>query len=238
MTTDYDSFAAAYSRANESNLLNGYYERPAMIELARDVDGHRVLDAGCGSGPLTAALQDLGAVVTGFDLSPAMIELARARLGPDADLHVADLGGPLPFDDDAFDDVVASLCLHYLEDWAVPLTEFRRVLRPGGRLVVSVPHPMAYAFNYTERDYFAATHYSETFTFDGQEATLTYWHRPLHAMTDAFTDAGFNIHTVSEPPYSSDTPRELLPPDLGDDRTAFICFLFFVLDTPRRQPVS
>lgn len=231
MTTDYDSFAAAYSRANESNLLNAYYERPAMIELAGDVDGHRVLDAGCGSGPLTAALQDVGAVVTGFDLSPAMIELARARLGPDADLHVADLGGPLPFDDDAFDVVVASLCLHYLEDWAAPLTELRRVLRPGGRLVLSVPHPMVYPRNYPDRDYFAATLYSETFTFDGQEGTLTYWHRPLHAMTDAFTDAGFNIRTVSEPPYASDTPRELLPPGLGD-RTTFVCFLFFVLDTP------
>lgn len=232
MTTDYDSFAEAYSRANESNLLNAHYERPAMIELAGDVDGRRVLDAGCGSGPLTAALQDVGAVVTGLDLSPAMIDMARARLGTDADLHVADLGDPLPFDDEAFDDVVASLCLHYLEDWAAPLTELRRVLRPGGRLVLSVPHPAVYLVNYPERDYFAVTQYSETFTFDEQEATLTYWHRPLHVMTDAFTDAGFNLRTVSEPPYSSDTPRKLLPPGLGDNRKAFVCFLFFVLDTP------
>lgn len=231
MTTDYDSFAVAYARQNESGLLNAHYNLPAMVSLADDVDGRRVLDAGCGAGPLTAALRDRGAVVTGFDLSPAMIDLARQRLGADADLHVADLGGPLPFGDDAFDVVVASLCLHYLEDWAAPLAELRRVLRPGGRLVVSVPHPSAYLVNYPDRDYFAVTEYSETFTFAGEEATLTYWHRPLHAMADAFTRAGFGISRISEPPYAADTPRELLPPEL-DDRSAFVCFLFFVLEAP------
>jgi hypothetical protein len=58
---------------------------------------------------------------------------------------------------------------------------------------------------------------------------LTYWHRPLHAMTDAFTGAGFRISVIGEPPFSPDTPRELLPPHLAD-RTAFLCFLFFVLE--------
>lgn len=229
MTTDYDTFAAAYSRANESNLLNAHYERPAMLGLAGDVDGRRVLDAGCGSGPLAAALQAQGAIVTGVDSSPAMVELARQRLGADADLHVADLGEPLPFEDDVFDDVVASLVLHYLQDWVAPLRELRRVLRPGGRLILSVPHPSAFLVNHRGSDYFALTRYSETFTFGDQEAVLTYWHRPLHAMTDAFTEAGFRITVVSEPPYAPDTPRDLLPPELVD-RTAFVCFLFFVLE--------
>jgi hypothetical protein len=48
-------------------------------------------------------------------------------------------------------------------------------------------------------------------------------------MTDAFTDAGFRISVISEPPYSPDTPRELLPPHIGD-RTAFLSFIFFVLE--------
>lgn len=51
----------------------------------------------------------------------------------------------------------------------------------------------------------------------------------MHAMTDAFTRAGFRIARISEPPYDPATPRELLPPDIGD-RTSFLCFLFFVLE--------
>ncbi|MBB5113585.1 hypothetical protein ACLQ2Y_29785 [Micromonospora echinospora] len=48
-------------------------------------------------------------------------------------------------------------------------------------------------------------------------------------MTTAFTDAGFRLSVLSEPPFSPDTPRELLPPEL-DGRTAFLCFIFFVLE--------
>jgi len=225
----YDSFAADYSAENESSLLNAYYERPAMIDLAGDVDGHRVLDAGCGSGPLSAALRAKGAIVTGFDGSPAMLELARQRLGDDAALHVADLSRPLPFADGAFDDIVASLVLHYLRDWATPLAELRRLLKPGGRLILSVNHPIVYKLLYPDADYFAITRYSEENTFNGQSAVLTYWHRPVSAMTDAFAAAGFRVSVISEPPFSPDTPRELLGPTFAD-RTAFLCFIFFVLE--------
>lgn len=231
MTTDhYDNFAEAYSQENESSLLNAYYARPAMINLAGDVNGHRILDAGCGSGPLSAGLRAKGATVVGFDSSPAMIQLARKRLGPTADLRVADLAQALPFEDNEFDEVVASLVLHYLKDWTAPLAELRRILKPGGRLILSVNHPTAYMFNHPDDDYFALTQYSEEFNFAGQPATLTFWHRPLPDITTAFTDAGFRIAVLSEPPYDPDTPHELVA-DLGE-RTAFICFLFFVLEAP------
>ncbi|MFC7642257.1 hypothetical protein ACFQX6_15840 [Streptosporangium lutulentum] len=48
---DYDRIAEGYAAENETSLLNAYYERPAMLELAGDVTGRRILDAGCGSGP-------------------------------------------------------------------------------------------------------------------------------------------------------------------------------------------
>ncbi len=137
---DYDSFAEGYTAETETNLINGYYARPAIVDLAGDVAGRQVLDAGCGSGPIFAALRERGAIVTGFDSSAKMVELARRRLGTDAALRVADIGSPLPFPDGAFDDVVASLVLHYLKDWTAPLAELRRVLKPGGRLIMSVNH--------------------------------------------------------------------------------------------------
>ena len=225
---DYDSFGAAYSAENDVNLINRHYERPAMLDLLGDVRGRRVLDAGCGSGPLSAELRAGGAVVTGFDSSAVMVDLARERLGEDADVQVADLSAPLPFADDTFDDVTVSLVLHYLRDWTAPLAELRRVLRPGGRLVLSVNHPSLYKMLHPESDYFALTEWSEEHDFAGQRAVLTYWHRPLHAMTDAFADAGFQLARISEPPWSPDTPAELLPPQFAG-RTSFLSFVFFVL---------
>ncbi|GAB3591502.1 class I SAM-dependent methyltransferase [Angustibacter peucedani] len=227
--TDYDGFAEAYAAQNETGLFNAYYDRPEMLRLVGDVAGQRVLDAGCGSGPLTAALRDAGAVVTGVDISSAMVELARRRLGEDADLHVADLDAPLPFEDDTFDVVVASLVLHYLEDWTTALSELHRVLRPGGRLVLSVNHPVIFPVVYPDADYFAVTKYTEDYTFSGQTVWLTFWHRPLHTMTDSFSANGFRVVTISEPSHVPNTPAELLPPDLPEGRS-FLCFLYFVLE--------
>ena len=65
VANDYDSFAEAYTAETEANLINAYYERPAMLALAGDVTG-LILDAGCGSGPLFAALRDRGAMTDAF----------------------------------------------------------------------------------------------------------------------------------------------------------------------------
>ncbi|AEE44573.1 class I SAM-dependent methyltransferase [Cellulomonas fimi] len=228
---DYDSFAALYAAQTESNVLNAYYALPAMEALAGDVRGRHVLDAGCGAGALTARLRDRGATVSGFDASAAMVALARERLGDDVDVRVAALGEPLPYDDASFDDAVSSLVLHYLEDWGPALAELRRVLRPGGRLVVAVHHPFAdYAHLDPRPDYHATTSWTEEWTFGEQAFPMTFWRRPLHAMTEAFTAAGFRLSVVSEP-QPDPAARELFPDDFRDLSTK-ITFLFFVLEVP------
>jgi SAM-dependent methyltransferase len=228
---DYDSFAEAYAAENETSLANAYYERPAMLELAGNVAGRRILDAGCGSGPLTAALRDRGAVMTGIDASTGMLELARQRLGAEADLRVADLASPLPFTDGAFDDVVASLVLHYLQDWGPTLTELRRVLTPGGRLLVSVDHPfVAYGMQRLagrSPNYFETYNWTFAWTMGGQTVQMSFWARPLHAMTDAFTAAGFRTCVISEP-QPVPAARELFPEEY-QALTTGPSFLFFVL---------
>ena len=227
---DYDGFAEAYTAENETSLLNAYYVRPAIVDLAGDVAGRRILDAGCGAGPVSVALRDRGAVVSGFDRSAKMVELARQRLGDDVDLRVADITDPLPYPDGAFDDAVAALVLHYLEDWTAPLAELRRVLKPGGRLIVVVNHPILLKMVHRETDYFATTKWSEEYDFNGQKAVLTYWHRPLHAMTDAFTAAGFRTAVISEPPPAPEA-HELFPDEMARFPSgAFLSFVFFVLE--------
>ncbi|WP_116052083.1 class I SAM-dependent methyltransferase [Amycolatopsis palatopharyngis] len=228
---DYDGLAEAYSAENEISLNNAYYERPATLALAGEVTGRRILDAGCGSGPLFAALRDRGAVVSGIDASAAMLEQARRRLGADADLQVADLADPLPYPDDSFDDVIASLVLHYLQDWEPTLAELRRVLRTDGRLIASVNHPLAdycvQRFAGRRPDYFETYSSTEEWTMGGHTTQMNFWNRPLHAMTDAFTAAGFRISVISEP-QPVPAARELFPDDFHLLATA-PSFLFFVL---------
>ncbi|NHA70086.1 class I SAM-dependent methyltransferase [Phycicoccus flavus] len=225
----YDTFAAAYARANENGLFNRWYARPAVLALLGEVAGRAIVDAGCGSGPLLSDLTDRGASVAGFDSSRAMIDLARERLGSEADLRVADLTQTLPYDDAAFDDALAVLVLHYLQDWSRPLSELRRVLKPGGRLVVVVNHPIIPPVMYPDVDYFATVPNQEDYDFDGVRATLTIWYRSLSAMSESFTASGFRISTISEPPVAPDTPPELLPAN-ETDPSRFIGFIFFVLE--------
>ncbi|MEU6772383.1 class I SAM-dependent methyltransferase [Streptomyces sp. NPDC046759] len=228
---DYDSFAEEYSAETEDNLVNAYYARPAMLTLAGDVAGRRILDAGCGSGPLSAALRDRGAAVTGIDASAGMLALAKRRLGDGVALHQVDLSDRLPFADGAFDDVVASLVLHYLEDWGPTLAEIRRVLRPGGRLIASVDHPfVAYTIEDPRPDYFATTSYTFDWIVNGRSVPMKFWRRPLHAMIDAFTTAGFRLAFISEP-QPEPAARELFPDGFHDLSTK-PNFLFFVVEVP------
>lgn len=231
MTAEYDEFAADYVAENDASLLNRYYERPAMLELIGEPTGRSILDAGCGSGALSVELRERGALIAGFDASTAMVEIARQRLGDDADLRVADLGQPLPYADAAFDDVVASLVLHYLRDWRAPLAELRRVLRPGGRLILSVNHPFIFPLTVEGATYFPIAEFPMEVFVNGKSVTLHTWHRPLHAMVDAFIEAGFRIVTIGEPPVAQDTPKELIPPDT-EGRMRFVSFIFFVLENP------
>jgi SAM-dependent methyltransferase len=92
----------------------------------------RVLEVGGGPGELAERIQkELGAEVSFIDISPRMVELARER-GVDAE--VGDVQA-LPFEDGAFDTVVAAWMLYHVPDIDRGLGEIARVLRPGGALV-------------------------------------------------------------------------------------------------------
>ena len=108
------------------------------------------------------------------------------------------------------------------------------MLRPCGRLIASVNHPIAgHALVRPSAEYFSTYLWSEEITTSsGQSYALANWHRPLPAMISAFTGAGFRITAIDEPLPAPDTPRELLP-DFLKDRPAgsgFLGFMFFALE--------
>lgn len=106
--------ALDYSADNAESATNACYERPGTIDLLPDVNGLRVLDAGCGSGVLTEWLLDHGADVTSIDLSPVMADIALSRVGDRAKVLVADLSRPLSFASDAQFDLVVDVPRHAL----------------------------------------------------------------------------------------------------------------------------
>src|SRR5438067_807321 len=81
----YDAMGRDYAEHSADSAYNAHYDRPAVLALAGDVTGLRVLDAGCGPGLYAAEFVARGAKVAAVDASAAMVELARERLGPAAD---------------------------------------------------------------------------------------------------------------------------------------------------------
>jgi SAM-dependent methyltransferase len=198
---DYDAMGTTYRAASDDGSFNAYYERPATISLVGDVTGRRVLEAGCGPGALTEWFCDHGASVTAFDVSPEMVRLTRERIGQRARVLTADLAEPLVTVANASVDlVVASLVMHYLADWAVPLAEFYRVLPQDGAVVFSTHHPAMDWQLHSPDDYFAVKQVTETWHKGGRPFTVTFWRRPLTAITAAVSDAGFIIDRMVEPP--------------------------------------
>ncbi|MFZ1086275.1 MAG: methyltransferase domain-containing protein [Terracidiphilus sp.] len=105
-----------------------------VLEWLNAQPGESILDLGCGDGHLTQRLLAAGARVTGIDLSPEMVDAARAR-GVDAREGKAE---SLPFADQSFHAVFSNAALHWVRDQEAMMAEVRRVLSPGGRFVAEM----------------------------------------------------------------------------------------------------
>jgi len=130
--------AALLHAMNRARL--GFYLR----ELG-DTRGRAVLDAGCGGGLVAKGLAEAGAVVTGLDLSPACLHVAR-RAVPDRFLPVAGRMERLPLASRSFDAVVAADVLEHIPDLPAAVEEIARVLRPGGSFLYDTINRTAWAW--------------------------------------------------------------------------------------------
>jgi 2-polyprenyl-3-methyl-5-hydroxy-6-metoxy-1,4-benzoquinol methylase len=104
-------------------------------------EGDRVLDIGCGEGWFASELPGMGASVVAVDVAQEPLRRARER-DPRLEPQLMDAEGPWPFQDASADVVWAGEVIEHVADTAGWLSEARRVLAPGGRLLLSTPnHP-------------------------------------------------------------------------------------------------
>jgi SAM-dependent methyltransferase len=184
--------------------------REEDVQLLGDVAGRDVLEVGCGSAPCSRWLAGQGARVVGLDLSRQMLrrgQTAMARGGPQPALIQAG-AEQLPFGDDVFDIVCSAFgAVPFVANSAAVMTEVARVLRPGGRWVFSVNHPMRWAFPddpgpaglTVMLPYFDRTPYVET----DDSGTVTYveHHRTLGDRIREIRDAGLVLEDLIEPEW-------------------------------------
>jgi ubiquinone/menaquinone biosynthesis C-methylase UbiE len=114
------------------------WRRRRRMLLAEARPGERVVDLGCGAGRFTRALLEAGARPVGVELAQAALDRARRNV-PGADLRLTEPGGELPLGHGEADLVWCSEVLEHVADTTAFLTEVRRVLRPGGRVLITVP---------------------------------------------------------------------------------------------------
>ncbi|MFE7504188.1 class I SAM-dependent methyltransferase [Promicromonospora sp. NPDC057488] len=191
-----EAFAAKADRPG----LNALHDRPAVLDLIGPVSGQRIVDLGCGAGHYAAALVGAGASVVGVEGSESLAAHARARLaGSDGSSVVRhNLEEPMHFlEDESMDGALCALVLHHISRRADFLAEVRRVLRPGGWLVVSSTHPTAdwgrFGGSYFEERWIRRQIGSQP------EETIEYQHMTTSTIVNELLAAGFTLERMVEP---------------------------------------
>jgi len=192
---------------------------PALLDALGPLNGIRVLDAGCGEGYLTRKLASSGANALGVDSSRNLIDAASHLVPSGASspaFEVQDVHD-LRLDNDSFDLVVCNHLMNDLPDPTIPIREFSRVLKPGGRLAVLMLHPCFYSDRLSRGGddqgpglaYFSPRRISQKFNVDGitSPAEVTSYHRPLEFYIRSFRDADLWITDLQEPHPTDDQLR-------------------------------
>jgi SAM-dependent methyltransferase len=197
----YDELAEAYAELADTKPHNAYYERPATLSLLPQVNGKRVLDAGCGPGVYADWLVQRGAQVVAIDGNRKMVRLARQRLGDRVKVWLVNLEKPLVFASDAsFDIIVAPLVMDYIEDWAGVFKEFYGLLASPGIFIFSIEHPYSKYDDHRQTcNYFDTGLVSFTWRGFGKPVSVPSYRRPLAAVINPLIGAGFTIDRILEP---------------------------------------
>jgi SAM-dependent methyltransferase len=191
--------------------------RESDAGLLGELSGRRVLEVGCGSAPCARWLATQGARVVGLDLSAGMLRhaaQAARETGLPVPLVQAD-AGRLPFADSSFDLACSAFgAVPFVADSAAVMREVARVLRPGGRWVFSVTHPLRWIFPddpgeaglTVAQSYFDRTPYTEVDS--AGNPTYVEHHRTLGDRVREIVAAGLVLEDLVEPEWPPSLHRE------------------------------
>ena len=142
MKDPYRNIAGIYDRLFE-NMNKGL--RLAGIRMFRPSKGMNILDVGCGTGTHLELYQRYESNLYGIDLSPSMLEMARARLGETARLELGDATN-MPYENHKFDLIISMLSLHEMSQQTRlgVIAEIKRVLKDDGHILLIDFHPGPY----------------------------------------------------------------------------------------------
>jgi 2-polyprenyl-3-methyl-5-hydroxy-6-metoxy-1,4-benzoquinol methylase len=188
----YDQFADDYAQSylrDDPDAFNYNLDLviPCLMQVAGSVDGLTVLDAGCGEGIVSRTLSSAATRVVGIDVSPRLIAYARERDSTQTITYaVRDLSRPLPEYADTFDLVVSNLVLNDVPDYRGFITTLSTVLRPHGRVVLSMNNPYSAVLREKVQNYFDSDAVAR-YGF----GPVTYFHRTMEEYLHTFRHAGF-----------------------------------------------
>jgi SAM-dependent methyltransferase len=191
----------AWARSPGHDAFWGYQER--LRAFVGEGTG-AAIEVGCGEGRVARLVRSLGWRVTATDISPGLLEAAKAA--DSADAYALAPVTALPFPDASFDLAVSYNMLMDVEDVGGAARELRRVLRPEGTLLVSIVHPTADLVHFADtgqtlfdQPYFGRKRFDSVDERDGLRMEFGGWSQPLEAYTLALEAAGFAITALREP---------------------------------------
>ena len=230
--TNYDSIAEIYlDHIGRPDSWNNLYERPNTLSRLPDLRDKNVLDLGCSSGFFTEHALEKGAHVTAVDASKKLVDRLASRIkSPQLKLFCADIAQPMPFlESSSFDCAICSLVIDYIKDWGPLLAELYRVLKKGGRLVISTHHPLATYLHFKRFGYFEFKLVEDTWGLaTGRPFKTSYYIRPLSETLRPIIESKFKIISIDEP-LPTEKCKEI-DPDTYERLNERPAFLFIVLE--------
>jgi ubiquinone/menaquinone biosynthesis C-methylase UbiE len=192
----------------DGDTLNAIIIRPLILAMLGNIESAVILDAGCGSGYVTAELAEHAEKVIGTDFAPNFISLCQQKYKDRSNLEFVgqDIEKPFQFADASFDVIVCKMVLQYVRDIQPFASEAMRMLKSEGKLLVVVDHPFRAAY-FSAQQINDSGGKSKSYFTDGPKTKLSLWGKTeltWYARTTAsyiqtFVNEGLKLIEIREP---------------------------------------